>query len=114
MKKTYVAALAIILLGSIQLVSGQTSRPAITGISHISVYSADAAKTDTFYAHDPWKAAKTGSFSTQFPGQRVDFIFTFGVDISKIKEAGIERDRLAKYASDHFPTRVEILGAETL
>ncbi len=52
MKKTYVAALAIILLGSIQLVSGQASRPAITGISHISVYSADAAKTDTFYAHD--------------------------------------------------------------
>jgi endonuclease/exonuclease/phosphatase family metal-dependent hydrolase len=74
----------------------------------------DAGYVDTFYAHDPWKAAKTGSFSTQFPGQRVDFIFTFGVDISKIKEAGIERDRLAKYASDHFPTRVEILGAETL
>jgi catechol 2,3-dioxygenase-like lactoylglutathione lyase family enzyme len=52
MKKTYLAALAIILLGSVQFVSGQASRPAITGISHISVYTADAGKTDTFYVHD--------------------------------------------------------------
>ncbi len=52
MKKTFVAALAMILSGSIQLVSGQASRPAITGISHISVYSSDAGKTDAFYAHD--------------------------------------------------------------
>lgn len=36
------------------LASGQApgSRPAITGISHISVYSADFAKSDAFYVHD--------------------------------------------------------------
>jgi catechol 2,3-dioxygenase-like lactoylglutathione lyase family enzyme len=31
---------------------GAGSRPSITGISHISVYTADSAKTDAFYTHD--------------------------------------------------------------
>jgi catechol 2,3-dioxygenase-like lactoylglutathione lyase family enzyme len=30
----------------------QDSRPAITGISHLSAYSADMAKTENFYVHD--------------------------------------------------------------
>lgn len=30
----------------------QDSRPPITGISHISIYSSDSAKTEAFYVHD--------------------------------------------------------------
>jgi catechol 2,3-dioxygenase-like lactoylglutathione lyase family enzyme len=31
---------------------GQQARPAITGISHMSVYASDAAASDSFYTHD--------------------------------------------------------------
>lgn len=68
----------------------------------------DAGYVDTLHAVDPAKAATTGTFSTQHPGQRVDYIFTWGIDRSKIKSATIEQDRLAKYASDHFPVIAEI------
>jgi catechol 2,3-dioxygenase-like lactoylglutathione lyase family enzyme len=34
------------------LAQGTASRPAITGISHLSVYSSDGAKTEHFYVHD--------------------------------------------------------------
>lgn len=53
-------------------------------------------------------AATAGTFSTQFPGQRVDYIFTHGVPREGLKDAWIETDRLAKYASDHFPIGLEI------
>jgi endonuclease/exonuclease/phosphatase family metal-dependent hydrolase len=69
----------------------------------------DAGYVDTFHALHPSEAAKTGSFSTQYPGQRVDYIFAFGIDPGRIKQAGIEHDRLAKFASDHFPVVAEIL-----
>ncbi len=49
-----------------------------------------------------------GSFDTQHPGQRVDYIFAFGVGRAKVKDAWVERERLAKYASDHFPVCAEI------
>jgi endonuclease/exonuclease/phosphatase family metal-dependent hydrolase len=53
--------------------------------------------------------AKThGTFSTQHPGQRVDYIFTHGLETSRLKDAWIEYDRLAKYASDHYPVGMEI------
>ena len=48
------------------------------------------------------------SFNTQHPGQRVDYIFTHGVDAKAVRSAWIETDRLAKYASDHFPIGAEI------
>lgn len=68
----------------------------------------DSGYVDTLEAVNPEHAATLGTFSTQHPGQRVDYIFTWGVDRSKIKSAGIEHDRLAKYASDHFPVTAEI------
>jgi catechol 2,3-dioxygenase-like lactoylglutathione lyase family enzyme len=43
--------LAALALLPTLLASAQT-RPPITGISHISVYSSDAAKTEAFYIHD--------------------------------------------------------------
>ena len=46
--------MALVAFGLIQAlpVNAQSSRPPITGISHISVYATDAAKTETFYVHN--------------------------------------------------------------
>lgn len=54
MKKTHLAAFAAILLAPFQIVNGQASnsRPPITGVSHLSVYSADLGKTEAFYLHN--------------------------------------------------------------
>jgi endonuclease/exonuclease/phosphatase family metal-dependent hydrolase len=68
----------------------------------------DAGYLDTFHAVKGGEAGRIGSFTTQFPGQRVDYIFSFGIDSRHIREARVEQDRLAKYASDHFPVMVEI------
>jgi endonuclease/exonuclease/phosphatase family metal-dependent hydrolase len=68
----------------------------------------DAGYIDSLEAVDPLAARTRGSFSTQDPGQRVDYIFTFGIPRAKIKAGWIEQDRLAKYASDHFPIGAEI------
>ena len=55
-----------------------------------------------------WPVGATGTFSTQYPGQRVDYIFTHTILHSRFKDAWIEQDRLAKYASDHFPIGLEL------
>ncbi|HUA92466.1 MAG TPA: VOC family protein [Terracidiphilus sp.] len=61
MKQLFVAALAVSFSAAALAANGDGSdaRPAITGISHLSVYSTDPAKTDAFYAHDlgAYKAA---------------------------------------------------------
>ncbi len=67
-----------------------------------------AGYLDTLHAHCPEKADTSGTFSTQFPGERVDFIFTCGFAQGSIRNAWIEQDRLAEYASDHFPVGVEL------
>lgn len=63
----------------------------------------DAGYLDTLHAARPHEAQVLGSFTTQEPGQRLDYIFTFGVQSARIADAWIERDRLAQFASDHFP-----------
>lgn len=68
----------------------------------------DSGHIDTLAAFDPQAARDAGTFSTQHPGQRVDYIFSFGIEASAISSAWIETDRLARYASDHFPVGVEI------
>ncbi len=68
----------------------------------------DAGYVDTLHAVNGPVADRMVSFTTQFPEQRVDYIFTHGLELSRIKSAWIEHDRLAKYASDHFPVGVEI------
>jgi exodeoxyribonuclease III len=68
----------------------------------------DAGYVDTLHSVHGSHAAKIGSFTTQHPGQRVDFIFTHGVQPRRLKAAKVEQDRLATYASDHFPVMVEI------
>ncbi len=67
----------------------------------------DAGYVDSLQAARPALASNTGTFSTQYPGQRVDYIFTFGVGAERLVDAWAEHDRLAKYASDHFPVGVE-------
>jgi endonuclease/exonuclease/phosphatase family metal-dependent hydrolase len=68
----------------------------------------DAGYVDTLYAVRGGEAATAATFTTQFPGQRVDYIFTHGIDLPRLKHAWIEQDRLAKYASDHYPVGAEI------
>ncbi len=68
----------------------------------------DAGYHDTYRATHDEQTEVTGSFDTQNPGQRVDFIFTFGVSPVRHTAAWVEQDRLAKYASDHFPVGAEI------
>ena len=63
---------------------------------------------DTLHAVRGHEALSMGTFSTQHPGQRVDHIFTHGVAQSRLKSAWIEYDRLAKYASDHFPVCLDV------
>lgn len=71
----------------------------------------DAGYVDTLHAHRPDYARSAGTFSTQFPGQRVDYVLAWGVPVGQIRDAWIEHDRLAKYASDHFPVGAEIGSA---
>ena len=68
----------------------------------------DAGYIDTLAAVNPQAAANLGSFTTQYPGQRVDYVFAYGIDRRAVREAWIEHDRLATYASDHFPVGAEI------
>ncbi|CAN5599869.1 hypothetical protein BH10PLA1_BH10PLA1_18910 [soil metagenome] len=72
----------------------------------------DAGYIDTLHAASPATAETGGTFTTQFPGQRIDYIFTHGIEPARIKSAWIESDRLAKYASDHFPVGAEITPAK--
>jgi endonuclease/exonuclease/phosphatase family metal-dependent hydrolase len=68
-----------------------------------------AGYVDTLQAARGDYARTAGSFTTQFPGQRVDYIFVHGIQPERVKDAWIEQDRLAKYASDHFPVGAEIV-----
>ena len=68
----------------------------------------DQGYLDSLRALHPEQAETAGSFSTEHPGQRVDFIFTFGIDPSRFREAKIVTDPPAKDASDHFPVLLQI------
>jgi endonuclease/exonuclease/phosphatase family metal-dependent hydrolase len=67
-----------------------------------------AGYLDTYAALHDEQFKLIGSLDTQHPGQRVDYIFAFGVPKVAVKDAWVEQDRLAKYASDHFPVGAEI------
>ena len=72
------------------------------------LYQAPVSAREMMANLDPEQARTNGSFSTQNPGQRVDYVFAFAIEPPKIRQAWIEQDRLAKYASDHFPIGAEI------
>ena len=68
----------------------------------------DAGYVEVMQIADPRLARTGGTFSTQFPGQRVDYVFAYGVEPTRIRQAWIEQDRLARFASDHYPVGVEL------
>lgn len=69
----------------------------------------DAGYLDSLRAFDPVASETIGSFSTEFPGQRVDFIFCFGIDAGRIRRAEVVSDPPAPDASDHFPVTLELV-----
>jgi endonuclease/exonuclease/phosphatase family metal-dependent hydrolase len=68
----------------------------------------DRGYVDSLNVVDPPAAQTLGTFTTQQPGQRVDYIFAHGIEPRRLQTAWIEHDRLAKYASDHFPIGAEL------
>ena len=68
----------------------------------------DAGYIDSLQALHGSAAGRMGSFTTQHPGQRVDYIFTHGIGPERLTEARIEQGRAAEFASDHFPVIAEI------
>lgn len=67
-----------------------------------------AGYQDSLRVLHPSMAETAGSFSTEFPGQRVDYIFTFGIDAVRLKQARVVYDEPAKAASDHYPVLLEL------
>jgi endonuclease/exonuclease/phosphatase family metal-dependent hydrolase len=63
----------------------------------------DAGYLDTLYAFDKNAGERQGTFTTEFPGQRVDYIFSFEIDVNRIQSVKIVTEPPAREASDHFP-----------
>jgi len=68
----------------------------------------DAGYVDTLAATKPEAAKTAATFTTHEPGQRVDYIFAFGLAEAAVADAWVEQDRLATYASDHYPVGAEL------
>jgi endonuclease/exonuclease/phosphatase family metal-dependent hydrolase len=68
----------------------------------------DAGYADSLRTLYPLMSETSGSFSTEMPGQRVDYIFTFAVDAARLTKARVVYDEPAKEASDHYPVFLDI------
>lgn len=68
----------------------------------------DAGYVDLLALAHPTSAGTMTTFTTQHPGQRVDYVFGYGLANQAVRQAWIERDRLARFASDHYPVGVEL------
>lgn len=68
----------------------------------------EAGYGDSLWVKNPSLSRTAASFTTEFPGQRVDYIFTFNVHPDRIRGAGVVYDAPAREASDHFPAWLEI------
>ena len=68
----------------------------------------DAGYADSLRALYPLMSETCGSFTTQMPGQRVDYIFTFNIDPARLRKARVIYDEPAREASDHFPLMLEV------
>jgi exodeoxyribonuclease-3 len=68
----------------------------------------DAGYLDTLRAFDAAAAETATTFTTEHPGQRVDYIFAFGIDHAVIRHAGVVTQEPADVASDHRPVLAEI------
>ena len=68
----------------------------------------DAGYVDTLRELHPAAAETAGSFTTEFPGQRVDYVFAFGIGRTLLIDAWVDHSEPARGASDHFPIGAEI------
>ena len=68
----------------------------------------DAGYRDSLAEADPPAAETVGTFTTEFPGQRVDYLFTFGVEPGRLRAGWVVQDEKSKRASDHFPVGLEL------
>ena len=68
----------------------------------------DAGYVDSLRAVRGEEADRTYSFTTEHPGQRVDYIFAHGIDPRRMQEAWVLRNEAAERASDHFPVGLDI------
>lgn len=68
----------------------------------------DAGYADSLHTLYPVMSQTAGSFSTEMPGQRVDYIFTFGIDASRLIKARIIFEQSARDARDHYPVFLEL------
>jgi endonuclease/exonuclease/phosphatase family metal-dependent hydrolase len=68
----------------------------------------DAGYVDTLREVDPQASETAGTFKTEFPGQRVDYVFAHGFAQGRLQRAWVEQSGRGKEASDHFPVGIEI------
>ena len=69
---------------------------------------AAAGYLDTYHVRHDEGRELVGSFTTRRPGQRVDYVFSFAIAPERVRDAWVEQDRLAQYASDHFPVGADL------
>jgi endonuclease/exonuclease/phosphatase family metal-dependent hydrolase len=68
----------------------------------------DAGYVDTLRAFEPAAAETIGTFTTEFPAQRVDYVFSYGLERESLRQAWVHHSPTAKDASDHFPVGVDL------
>jgi len=68
----------------------------------------DAGYLDSLHVVNPHESETGGTFSTEFPVQRVDYLFTFGINPNRLRNAWIVSAPPAPDASDHFPIGLEL------
>jgi exodeoxyribonuclease III len=66
-----------------------------------------AGYVDTLAVYDPEAARTAVSFTTERPGQRVDYVFAWAPNV-RVRDAWIDHDPAAVQASDHFPVGVDL------
>jgi catechol 2,3-dioxygenase-like lactoylglutathione lyase family enzyme len=110
MKKTLTLVGAAVCLSGMAFAAAPP-RPPITGVSHIALYAADAAKTDAFYAHD--LGAMKGADPENPKGVRYYFARTQFVEILPLPAGhGINRLDHIAFATPDAEALREYLAAK--
>jgi catechol 2,3-dioxygenase-like lactoylglutathione lyase family enzyme len=90
--KPVVGAIAASTMGVGAALAATPQRPAITGVSHIAVYAADAAKSERFYVHDLGGVKRDDPESAR--GVRYFFGTTQFVEVLPLPEGASSINRL--------------------
>ena len=69
-----------------------------------------AGYVDSLHAADPAAAETLGSFTTEFPGQRVDYILTWGIEPARIR---VRLDR-ARRSGEGTPATISPSGRRSI